>query len=252
MQSIGHGRAHTLGIVQHLVVPEPQHAVPLGFEEPGPGCFRRGRAIVLPAIDLDDQSCCVADEIGDEPADRHLSAKPIAFGLPRPQHLPEPLFGFGHVTAEGTGALARTGARRFLHHGSVLAITPTSTLPHRGGGCDRLPARTVEKLITCSTSLVAVWYSRASSRSAVCSTSICSSAATLSLRSMCVSSGMISCLPAARDDTLPPAALPAEVQDHRGRISRFARSTPSPRTPTVFTYTQRRSRPLDGGGLGWG
>src|SRR5215469_12721303 len=174
MQSIGHGRAHTLGIVQHLVVPEPQHAVPLGFEEPGPGCFRLGRAIVLPAIDLDDQSCCVADEIGDEPADRHLPAKPMAFGLPRPQHLPEPLFGFGHVTAKGTGALARTRARRFLHHGSVRAITPTASrwvtptpaLPHRGGGRDRLPARTGAGSIAPSTFAIAARWARASSRSA--------------------------------------------------------------------------------------
>src|SRR5215468_7376689 len=99
--------------------------------------FRLGRAIMLPAIDLDDQSRCVAGEIGNEPADRHLAAKPIAFGLPRPQHLPETPFGFGHVTAEGPGALARTGAWRFLHHGSVLGITPTLALPHRGGGREK-------------------------------------------------------------------------------------------------------------------
>ena len=81
MQSVGDGRAHTLGIVQHLVVPEPQHAVPLGFEEARAACFRLGRGIMLPAIDLDDQSRCVADEVGDEPANRHLSAKPMAFCL---------------------------------------------------------------------------------------------------------------------------------------------------------------------------
>ena len=134
VQSVGDGRVHTLAIAQHLVVPEPQHAVPLGFEEARAACFRLGRGIMLPAIDLDDQSRCVADEVGNEPADRHLPAKPITFGLPRPQHLPELLFGFGHVTAEVPGALARTGARSFLHHGSVLGITPTPALPHRGGG----------------------------------------------------------------------------------------------------------------------
>jgi hypothetical protein len=94
---------------------------------------------VLPTVDLDDQSRCVADEVGDEPADRHLPAKPMAFGLPRSQHLPEPLFGFGHVTAEVSGALARTRTRRFLHHGSVPGITPTLTLPHRGGGVTGCP-----------------------------------------------------------------------------------------------------------------
>lgn len=89
------------------------------------------------AIDLDDQSRCVADEVGNEPADRRLSAKSIAFGLRRPQHPPEPLFGFGHVTAEVPGALTRTGAWRFLHHGSVLGITPAPTLPHQGKGVPR-------------------------------------------------------------------------------------------------------------------
>jgi hypothetical protein len=63
--------------------------------------------------------------------------------------------GFGHVTAEVPGALARTGAWRFLHHGSVLGVTPTPTLPHRGGGRDLLPARTGGELITPSTSIVA-------------------------------------------------------------------------------------------------
>jgi hypothetical protein len=134
MEGVGDGRAHTLGVVQHLVVPEPQHAVPLGFEEPRAACFVLGRGIMLLAIDLDDQSCCVADEVGNESADRNLSAKPIAFGLPRPQHLPEPLFGFGHVTMAVPSALARTGAWRFLHHGSVLGITPTPTLPFKGEG----------------------------------------------------------------------------------------------------------------------
>src|SRR5215472_7473909 len=120
---------------------------------------------MLPAIDLDDQSRLMANKVGNEPADRHLPAKPIIFGLPRPQHLPEPLFGFGHVTAEIAGALARTGTQRFLHHGSVLGIiTPTPALPHRGrGGVKR----------------VAVWYSSDSSRSRV---RACNSAVNAAIR----------------------------------------------------------------------
>src|SRR5215472_12284226 len=41
---------------------------------------------------------------------------------------------------------------------------------------------------------------------------------------MCVSSGMISCLPAARDDTLPPPALPAGGRIIAG-VSRASRET---------------------------
>lgn len=64
VQSVGYCRAHTLGVVQHLVVPEPQHAVPLAFQKLRAACFRGGRWVVLPAIDLDDQSRFMADKIG--------------------------------------------------------------------------------------------------------------------------------------------------------------------------------------------
>src|SRR5262249_26024812 len=114
----------------------------------------------------------MADEVGNEGSDRHLSAKPVPFGLPRSQYLPEPLFGFGHVTTEGPGALARTVARRFLHHESVLGITPSRSLPHRGGGCafSRIASKIGTGspgavLFTCNTSAVAVCCSNASRNS---------------------------------------------------------------------------------------
>jgi hypothetical protein len=127
--------AHALGIVQNLVVPEPQDAVALAFQELSAAHLLLRQEIMLAAIDLDDQSCGVADEVGYKPADRHLAAKPVPFGLPQSQHLPEPYLGFGHLAAEYAGAPVSAFARLFLHRLSVPGGgTPTLALPHQGGG----------------------------------------------------------------------------------------------------------------------
>src|SRR6516225_12459380 len=86
LEIFGDCRAHTLRIVQHLVVPEPQHAVPLALQEPSAAGFLLGGGVMLAAVDLDDQFRFVADKVCNEPSDRHLTAKPAALGLPRPQH----------------------------------------------------------------------------------------------------------------------------------------------------------------------
>jgi hypothetical protein len=78
----------------------------------------------LATIDLDDQLCRMTDEVGYEPAYRRLTAKPVPFGLPQSQHLPEPYLGFGHLAAECAGALVSAFARLFLHRFCVLAASP--------------------------------------------------------------------------------------------------------------------------------
>lgn len=80
--------AHALRIVQNLVVPEPQDALPLAFKELSTAHLLVRQQIMLAAIDLDDQSCRVADEVGHKPADRPLSAEPVPLGLPQSQRLP--------------------------------------------------------------------------------------------------------------------------------------------------------------------
>jgi hypothetical protein len=135
MKVFGDHGAYALGIAQNLVVPEPQDAVPLALQESSAARLLLRQEIVLTTIDLDDQSCRVADEVGYKPAYRHLTAKPVPFGLPQSQHLPEPYLGFGHLTAECAGAPVSAFARLFLHRLSVLgSITPTLALPHHGGG----------------------------------------------------------------------------------------------------------------------
>ena len=112
----GDYRVHAFGIVQNLVVPEPQDTVPLAFQELSAARPLLRREIMLAAIDLDDQRYRVTDEVGNEPADRHLTAKSVPFGLPQSQHFPEPFLGFGHLAAEYAGAPVGSLARLLLHH----------------------------------------------------------------------------------------------------------------------------------------
>jgi hypothetical protein len=131
----GDRRAPALRIVQNRVVPEPQEPVALAFQELSAAHLLLRQEIMLAAIDLDDQSCRVADEVGYKPADWHLTAKPVPVGLPQSQHLPEPYLGFGHLAAENAGAPVSAFARLFLHLLSILGgVTPTLALPHQGGG----------------------------------------------------------------------------------------------------------------------
>jgi hypothetical protein len=127
--------AHALRIVQNLVVPEPQYAVALAFQELSAVHLLLRQEIMLAAIDLDDQSRRVADEVGYKPPDWHLAAKPVPFGLPQSQRLPEPHLGFGHLAAESAGAPVSAFARLILHRLSVLGgVTATLALPHQEGG----------------------------------------------------------------------------------------------------------------------
>jgi len=84
VENFGDHSPRALRVVQHLVVPKSQHAVPLALEKPSAARLRFRRRIVLAAIDLDDQSRLVADEICNEPADRNLPTKSEPFSLPRP------------------------------------------------------------------------------------------------------------------------------------------------------------------------
>ena len=83
MQFSGDRRLNALRILQHLVVPEPQYAVPLTFEEARAARLFRRRGIVLAAIDFDDQLCLMADKVSNKAAKRCLAAKSVTFGLPR-------------------------------------------------------------------------------------------------------------------------------------------------------------------------
>jgi hypothetical protein len=104
-QILGDHRLRALRVVQNLVVPEPQYAITLAFQEPSATRLYVGRRVVLAAVDFDDQFRLMAHKVGYEMPDRHLTAKSVPFGLARSQLLPEPPLGFGHLAAESPGAL---------------------------------------------------------------------------------------------------------------------------------------------------
>ena len=65
--------ANTLRVRQNVVVPEAQYAIALSRQEGRPADFFCRPMVMLATIDLDGQLGFVADEIDDEPSDRHLT-----------------------------------------------------------------------------------------------------------------------------------------------------------------------------------
>ena len=97
-------RQHAIHVGEYIIVPETQHLPALPFEPGRARCVRHAIRM-LAAIDLYDQAPLHTGEIGDMVSDGMLSAKLIARDLPRPQRLPEPLFGIGQVMAQYPRAL---------------------------------------------------------------------------------------------------------------------------------------------------
>jgi hypothetical protein len=71
----------TLGIWQDLVVPKPQNAIAFVLQEATSLDFPWRRAIVLAAVDFNDQPSLVTDKIDDVAPERHLTAEPMSLDL---------------------------------------------------------------------------------------------------------------------------------------------------------------------------
>jgi hypothetical protein len=104
-QSFADGVSHTARIAQHVIVPEADHAIPFGFDQP---CsFSVVHRVMLTAVDLDNEPGAMADEIDDEPADRRLTPKArVAETLP--QDSPHRSFRLGRVLPQSPGANRRS------------------------------------------------------------------------------------------------------------------------------------------------
>src|SRR5690606_5430643 len=83
----GDSQDHTVDVLQHVVVPETDHAITVRFDQPG-SLIVGGVVGVLPAVDFDGQLEAAAGEIDDEVADlilaRELNAELFA-AQARPQ-----------------------------------------------------------------------------------------------------------------------------------------------------------------------
>jgi hypothetical protein len=65
---------HAIDVLQHIIVPETQHAIAIGLKISGSLCISDNvvRLAVLRAINLDDQSLFVAGEVSEVRTDRGL------------------------------------------------------------------------------------------------------------------------------------------------------------------------------------
>jgi len=87
------------GICQDLRVPKSQNPIALVLQETTSLGFPRRRAIVLAAVDFQDQPGLVAYKVSNVTTDRHLAAELVPLYLMRAQCLPEPPFRLGHALA---------------------------------------------------------------------------------------------------------------------------------------------------------
>ena len=97
------GLQHGLSLLQDFVVPVAEDPVALGLEKFGATVVVVALRLVLGAVELDDESVLLADEVGDVRADGHLAAEFAAEQPAASQSLPEPVLGIGAVAAEVAG-----------------------------------------------------------------------------------------------------------------------------------------------------
>jgi hypothetical protein len=100
---------HGLRVVEHLVIPEAKHSVPLSLE---PGCSHGivgSLVIVLASIDLDDESLLQTDEVHNVSTKRVLAAERASLELSLPQPAPQDSFGIGHVSAKLASSISYVG-----------------------------------------------------------------------------------------------------------------------------------------------
>ena len=141
---------NTIDVRQHIVVPEPQETIAIGFKPPRPHGVTRSFG-VLAAVDLNDKLLAVADKVSNVWPDLHLPAEVCPSKLKTVAQMP-PQFSLGlcgltaHLTREcalnrhfgpireSPDSITIFAAAR--HHG-----TPTPNPSPQGGGEKKALAR---------------------------------------------------------------------------------------------------------------
>lgn len=115
---------HPIHVAQHIVVPEADDAVAVGFDDPG--AVRVDRAFgMLPAVAFDGEAQGAAGEVGNEVADLVLASKLCAAKLAGAQVRPQALFSVGRFVSETARSLCEALFSQFR--------TPIPTLPQGEG-----------------------------------------------------------------------------------------------------------------------
>ena len=112
---------HSVGLREHFVIPETQHAKPLFIQPPIAGSIRLGIRM-LATIELDDQFCVMCDEINNVWPDGRLSPESSLSKLFAIDFVPQNALCIRHVGAQ----LTRGGREAILHR------PPPLPLPTRG------------------------------------------------------------------------------------------------------------------------
>jgi hypothetical protein len=94
---------HTVGVSQHVIIPETQNDVFHGLEDLGPVGVSISGFIMLATVELDDELHVLTDEINDKSINRHLLIEfqtgESAITQAKPQHA----FGVGLMAAQVAG-----------------------------------------------------------------------------------------------------------------------------------------------------
>jgi hypothetical protein len=91
---------HAVDVAEHIVIPEAQNAISRPLKEFGSSAIGLFPNRMLPTIDLNHQTVIMADEIGNEPINRHLSPKLDPLDLGIPTFLPEQFLGIGRAASQ--------------------------------------------------------------------------------------------------------------------------------------------------------
>ena len=110
---------HAIGVLQHVVVPEADHAVAVGFDHAGSRFVDR-TFIVLPAIKLNCDPGRATGEIDHEIADRKLSCELHSTQLAGAQVRPQAPFRVGHIPPQ----FARDVGQSFSYQGRTPIPNP--------------------------------------------------------------------------------------------------------------------------------
>ena len=133
MQGIPHPLQYAWQILQHLMVPKPQHAYAM-CGETARALLVAGtpwRGIVLGSVNLDRQFHCGTIEIQHETCDGVLLAKAETVELFATEAVPQTLLRVGHMLAQVARDLQEG---RWERSGSPCVLFPPPNLPPLGGG----------------------------------------------------------------------------------------------------------------------
>src|SRR5437879_4268464 len=88
---------HSLNILQHIVVPESQHAKSRGFQSPRPHVVSTFHGCMLTTIHFENKSRVHANEVKNKIEERMLAAEFVSVHLTSTKHVPQTSLGVRHV-----------------------------------------------------------------------------------------------------------------------------------------------------------